>query len=117
MRRNVATYLADILEACDAIDAVLEGVTLDEYLSTRSIRSSVEREFIIIGEAIGGIKRLEPDLFESISDAKLIVGFRNVLTHDYAGVDDEAVFGVAVEDVPQLRRECSDLLERVGGAD
>lgn len=51
MPRSVAAYLADILDACDAIDAVLAGVDLDAYLEQRSIRSSVEREFIIIGEA------------------------------------------------------------------
>lgn len=117
MRRNVATYLADILDACDAIDEVLNGVSLDEYLRNRATRSSVEREFIIIGEAVAGIRRLDPDLIAMISDARLIVGFRNVLTHDYAGVDDEAVFGVATEDLPQLRRESAALLEQVGGAD
>jgi len=47
----------------------------------------------------------------------MIVGFRNVLTHDYAAVDDETVFGVATDDLPALREECAGLLERFGGAD
>jgi uncharacterized protein with HEPN domain len=116
MPRSVAAYLADIIDACDAIDRVLEGIDVRANVAKRSIRSSVEREFIIIGEAVAGIRRTAPELVERITDARVIVGLRNVLTHEYAAVDDEAVYGVATEDLELLRRECSDLLERVEGA-
>jgi uncharacterized protein with HEPN domain len=117
MPRSAAAYLADIVEACDAIADVLSGVDLATYETTRSIRSSVEREFIIIGEAMSVLRRVAPDLFETIDEAPIIIGFRNVLTHDYAAVDDETVFAVAESELPQLRRECAALLERVGEAD
>jgi uncharacterized protein with HEPN domain len=116
MPRSAAAYLADILDACDAIASVLDGVDLDAYVAQRSIRSSVEREFMTIGEAVASIQRIEPDLVEGISDARLVVGFRNVLTHDYAAVDDEAVFGVATQDLALLRSQCAELLERLEGA-
>ncbi len=117
MPRSVAAYLADILDACDAIEAVLVGVDLATYQQERAVRSAVEREFILVGEAVAGIGRLQPQLVDSISHARMIVGFRNVLTHDYAAVDDETVFGVAMSDLPALRRECAGLLERIEGAD
>lgn len=113
MPRSVAAYLADIVEACDAIDAVLEGIDLAAYLNRRAVRSSVEREFILIGEAVAGLRRLAPKLAAGITDARVIIGFRNVLTHAYAAVDDDAVYGVATEDLAALRRECADLLARV----
>jgi uncharacterized protein YutE (UPF0331/DUF86 family) len=47
----------------------------------------------------------------------MVVGFRNVLTHDYAAVDDETVFGVARDDILVLRSECVALLEQVQEAD
>ena len=50
MRRDARAYLADILESCDAIDAAIAGMSLEEYLGSRLVRSSVEREFTIIGE-------------------------------------------------------------------
>jgi hypothetical protein len=59
MPRSVAAYLVDILEACEAIEDVLSGVDLPSYLEQRSIRSSVEREFIIIGEAVTGIRHTD----------------------------------------------------------
>jgi uncharacterized protein with HEPN domain len=110
MPRSVAAYLVDVLEACDAIESVLEDVDLDAYKSRRAIRSSVEREFTLIGEAVASIRRPAPELAARITDARVIVGFRNVLTHEYAAVDDDAVYGVATEDLATLREECADLL-------
>lgn len=116
MPHSVAAYLADIIDACDAIHDALDGVDLTTYVDTRLVRSSVEREFILIGEAVTAIGRTSPELLDGISHVRMIVGFRNVLTHDYAAVDDETVLGVAESDVPRLRAECATLLERLGEA-
>lgn len=117
MPHSIAAYLADIIEACDAIEAVLTGIDLQTYESQRAVRSAVEREFILIGEAVGGIRRLEPQIAEGITNARIIVGLRNILTHDYAAVDDETVYDTALTDLPQLRSECVNLLDAYGGAD
>jgi uncharacterized protein with HEPN domain len=117
MPRSAAAYLADVLEACDAIESVLEGVDLSAYRAHRAVRSSVEREFIIIGEAVAGLRRVAPELAANITDARVIVGFRNVLTHEYAAVDDDAVYGVATEDLATLRRECASLLAQAEPAE
>ena len=117
MPRSAAAYLADIVEACDAIKVVLCDVDLEKYQSERPIRSAVEREFIIIGEAVASLARVDPGLSAGVSHARLIVGFRNQLAHDYASVDDETVLAIAEHDVPVLRRECSALLETLGEAD
>jgi uncharacterized protein with HEPN domain len=116
MRRSAPAYLSDILEACDAISATLAGVDLETYLAQRQIRSAIEREFLIIGEAVGALGRLDPDLAGRISHARLIVGFRNQLAHAYATIDDEAVLGIAQNDVPVLRSECAALLKELGAA-
>ena len=76
----------------------------------------MERELITIGEAVSVLGGEAPDEFAAISHVRLIVGLRNVLTHDYPAVADETVFALAHSDVPDLRRECSVLLERMGEA-
>ena len=43
----------------------------------------------------------------------MIVGFRNRLAHDYAAIDDEAVFRIAEHDIAPLRAECEALLDRM----
>jgi uncharacterized protein with HEPN domain len=110
MPRNSEAYLVDIIESCDTIEFALAGIDVEGYLSNRVIRSAVEREFIIIGEAVASLGRLEPDLASRITHARLIVGLRNRLAHEYAAVDDEAVLRIAQHDVPVLRDECRVLL-------
>jgi uncharacterized protein with HEPN domain len=117
MPRSVAAYLVDIVDACDAIDTVLADVDLPTCQQQRATRSAVEREFILIGEAVSSIRRLRPEIADGISDSRMIVGFRNLLAHDYAAVDDEAVLGFATDDLPLRRRECTELLRHLQGAD
>jgi uncharacterized protein with HEPN domain len=117
MPRSTAAYLADVVDACDAITEVLAGVDLATYSKRRPVRSAVEREFTIIGEAIAALTRRNPRLAAGISHARLIVGFRNRLVHEYPQIDDEAVYSIAQRDVPTLREECSALLGQVADAD
>lgn len=52
MPRDERAYLADIVESCDAILFAVRGLDLAAYQNNRLVRSSVEREFIIVGEAM-----------------------------------------------------------------
>jgi Uncharacterized conserved protein len=117
MPHSSAAYLADVIDACDAIAEVLAGVDLATYSKRRPIRSAVEREFTVIGEAIAALGRRDPTLAGGISHARLIVGFRNRLVHEYPQIDDEAVYSIAQHDVPVLRAECERLLGQAGDAD
>ena len=101
----------DIIDACDAIEVAVSGFDLGAYSASRLVRSSVEREFIIIGEAIGALSHASPQTFQSITNARRIIDFRNQLTHEYQTVDDALVWAIMEKDVPLLRRECSLLLE------
>lgn len=118
MQRDSRAYLADILESCDAISTALSGMQIDDYLSNRLVRSSVEREFTtIIGEAVLALSHKAPAFFESITNARRIVDFRNRLTHEYPTVDDELVWALAKVDLQVLRRECAALVSQLDSAD
>ena len=58
MPRDTRAYLADIVESCAAITRAVSDISLAEYRSNRLIRSSVEREFILIGEAMAALARV-----------------------------------------------------------
>lgn len=96
--------------------AYLAGIELDTYLEARTIRSAVEREFIIIGEAINALGTLEPDVFSRITQARKVVDFRNQLTHSYMTVNDKLVWAYAVQNAPRLRDECAALLAELDAA-
>ena len=99
MPRDLTAYLQDILDAAAAIADVMRGVSIEDYRNTRSIRSSVEREFIIIGAALRRISDHDERLFASISNSRAIVDFRNLLAHDYGAIDDDSVFGIVYSDL------------------
>lgn len=105
-------YLADIVESCDAIQSAIRSLDLKSYQESRLVRSSVEREFIIIGEAVAALARIAPAVFSAITRARRIVDFRNQLTHQYRTVDDALVWAIVETDVPVLRRECTGLIAR-----
>ena len=113
MPRDARAYLSDIMDSCDAITVAVRGLDLAAYEGNRLVRTSVEREFIIIGEAAGALARIAPEIFDAITRARRIVDFRNQLTHEYPAVDDALVWAIAERDVPVLRRECATLIQRV----
>ena len=89
---------------------------MDTYIQLREKRSAVEREFIVIGEAITMLARFSPERFKRLSNGRKTIGFRNILTHNYASVDHETVYETALEDVPKLRKECLELLRNAEDA-
>jgi uncharacterized protein with HEPN domain len=111
MPRDERAYLADVVESCAAIEAAITGLDLAAYSASRLVRSSVEREFIIIGEAVAALSRAAPAVFGTIANARRIIDFRNQLTHEYPTVDDALVWAIVEKDVPLLKETCGRLLE------
>lgn len=110
MQRDLSAYLNDILEAAAAIKQATAAIDEDSYGQNRLIRSAVEREFIIIGEALKVIAQRDPDLFAAIPEGRQIIDFRNLLTHEYQNVNDRVVWGAIQTDLPVLAQHCGDWL-------
>jgi uncharacterized protein with HEPN domain len=117
MPRSTAAFLADVVDARDSISEVLDAVDIETYRARRPVRSAVEREFIIIGEAESALTRQAPEVAAGISHARLFVGFRNHVAHEYSTIDEEAVYAIAQHDVSVLRAECLALLGVIAGED
>lgn len=66
MQRDERAYLNDIVEACEAIVRAVSGLDLAAYRANRLVRSSVEREFIIVGEAVAALSRVSPEVFGQV---------------------------------------------------
>jgi uncharacterized protein with HEPN domain len=74
------------------------------------LRSAVERQFEIIGEALSRLAKDDPQVAAAIPDHGKIIGFRNVLIHGYATVDDRIVWGVIENHLAPLRAAVAGLL-------
>ena len=96
-------------DACRAIMTFAEGVSLETYRRDRLIRSAIEREFIVIGEALRHLGETDPEAV-SITNARKIVAFRNQLVHNYPHIDDDIVWTIVRNDIPDLARAIEGLL-------
>ncbi|MDO8880112.1 MAG: DUF86 domain-containing protein [Coriobacteriia bacterium] len=105
MRRSASVLLRDAIEAADSIRSIVASTTMDEYLTTRMLRSAVEREFLIIGEVLNALDGLGPDARQHVTDLGRIVGLRNRLAHGYDTIDDAMVWSVALDHIPPLLAE------------
>ena len=115
MLRDIRTYLYDISQACVLLRQFTTGKTFAAYRTDPMLRSAVERQFEIIGEALSQALRLDPGLTTRISDTGRIIAFRNRLIHAYASIADDVVWGVLETNLPTLQREVEALLREVEG--
>jgi uncharacterized protein with HEPN domain len=79
--------------ACRLLSTFIAGKTLDDYLADALLRSGVERQLIIVGEALSRLIKIEPTAASDISDSRQIIAFRNILVHGYDIVRTEVVWG------------------------
>jgi uncharacterized protein with HEPN domain len=110
MHADARKLLWDALQAADRAAHFAHGKTFDEYLADDLLRSGVERQLAIIGEALGQLRRVDPATAATISQLSRVVGLRNVLAHVYTSVDSRIVWGIVEADLAALRASPDALL-------
>ena len=103
-------WLDDSLQAADLILSATRGRSEADYLVDRLLRSAVERNFEVIGEALNRLRKTDSSTAGRIPECDAIIGFRNVLIHGYDVVDHSKVWTVIQTDLPNLRSTLVTLL-------
>ncbi len=109
--RDLRTWLHDAKEAAGRILRFMEGMTAERYRHDELVRSAVERQFEIIGEALGKAAQAEPDLPNRLKALPRIVAFRNQLIHGYFAIDSDVVWAIAHDHLPTLITDLEAELE------
>ena len=110
MQPDSAKLLFDAAEAARAVSQFVAGRTFEEYNQDLLLRSAVERQLFILGEAMTQLRQIDQQTFESVPDARRIVGFRNLLAHGYAQVDHARVWNIVQVDLAATLSEIEKLL-------
>jgi uncharacterized protein with HEPN domain len=105
MPHDPKVLLEDIRMAAEEIRKHTTGRSLVDYQTDQLLRAGVERWFIVIGEALTRLEKLDASWSGKISDFRQIVGFRNVLVHGYEVIDDAIVWKTLQDYLPILLGE------------
>ncbi len=112
MQLEATKFLWDALQACDLILTFTAGKSFENYQDDVLLRSAVERQFEIVGEALNQMSKIDSITADAIPQFRQAVSFRNLLAHGYSTVDDRVVWTVVVEHLQPLKVVLATLVEQ-----
>lgn len=110
MRPDSRNRLEHILHACKHVSEFVVDKSLEDDRTDILLRSAVERQLSIIGEALTAIRSKEQELADAIPDARSIIDFRNLLVHGYFVIEHEVVWSILEQDIQPLIAVVTELL-------
>lgn len=111
MTESEKKRLFDIEKSLLLIEEFMEGSTsFFSYEKNKLLKSAVERQLTIIGEATNSLLKENPLI--PLTHARRIVDFRNRIIHGYDTVDDAVVWGILQKQLPALKQEVDELLSK-----
>ena len=112
--KDDGVYLRHIQESIRRIEQNTAGGQ-DEFGRSHTLQDAVLRNLQTMSEATqrlsDGLKAAHPTV-----EWKRIAAFRNVLVHNYLGIDLETVWMVVREQVPELKAEIEKMLDELSGS-
>jgi len=111
MSRDPMALVRDAIKAVELVRQFTAGRTYADYRADAMLRSAVERQLGIVGEALNRLSQMSPESAAMIHDLPRIVAFRNTLVHGYATVDNALVWAIVQERLDALRNSLYEVAE------
>jgi uncharacterized protein with HEPN domain len=102
MHADAPALIWDAHRAATRIAQFTTGRSHEDYLTDELLRSAVERQLEVVGEALNQLRKLDLATAALVPSLAQAVGLRNVISHGYAALDHDRVWRAATCDVPQL---------------
>ncbi|MCB2211847.1 DUF86 domain-containing protein [bacterium] len=108
--RDPTLYLLDMVEAIDRILLIRTDCDRKRFLHDFLPRDAILRNLEVLGEAARNVSDEIRDEFVQVEWRKLIA-FRNIISHEYFGVDYELVWDVVENKLEPLRQILLEYLD------
>jgi len=111
MSRDELMYIRDIAESCEKIMKFITGLTKTKLLRDEKTYDAVIRNLEIIGEAAKNISGPTRAQMADV-DWRKIAGLRDILIHDYFGIDNNILWDVVQNKIPGLSQTLKIFLDK-----
>lgn len=108
--RTYALYLEDLLVAMTRIAEYIEGFTFHDFKRDYKTADAVIRNFEIIGEASRNIPSEVKDKYHEVPWDEMYL-LRNKVSHEYFGIDYEIIWDIALNYLPENRKQIENILK------
>ena len=112
MPHDPKKYLSEMLDRATFVTQFMADKSLGLLQRDRLTRSAVERELMVLGEALFQLHRTHPAIAEQIHSWDKIIGFRHVLVHGYDSLSMEIIWDVIHDELGPLIRQVEALLAK-----
>ena len=112
--RTHKVCLEDIWEAMDKIERYIKGLTYQTFVKREMAVDAVIRNLEIIGEASRNIPDSVRDKYADIPWRRM-VGLRNIVIHQYFGVDLSIIWKIITENLPETKPKIASMLKHFDG--
>ncbi len=113
MSPSLLDFLKHILHECDYILRMKVGKSREQLLDDETLSKAIIRSLEIIGEATKKLPLEFKSKYPQISWTDM-AGMRDVLIHDYFGVDYDVVWNTILSDIPELRYQLQEIISEEG---
>lgn len=107
--RDYGLFLEDILLAINKIEVYTLHLGYQDFRDNDLVIDAVIRNFEVIGEAAKNVPARIKSKYPVVEWSEAI-GFRNVLIHDYFGVDVESVWDTIHNNLPLLKQHIQEVM-------
>ena len=104
--------LQHIYDAILEIESYTQDVEIEEFLRNSMMRFACIKQIEIIGEAGNHITKTTQLRFSEIEWRK-IVSLRNIVIHEYFGIDFDVIWSVILSDIPDLKVKIENILNQL----